>query len=286
MIEKRFRDNPVSDAPEYLQQVALHYWAESDLLVGLMARSMNVHMLRLPSVGFFSSPLTVTNLFGTPGFGVYQDRVMDVKQSLLGAAGEEPARLIDFVKKAGMVSSYLEGSVFDELEGRARPAIKGISAMHLLAAAANQGIPIYRLTSVNSATVLPLLRVSEAVRDDISTAVSQGQTVLAPESNVQIGPWSGVGYIIQDEGTGAGAYLISGGLNGGGMPDCEKKLSPKTVLVLEVLAILLAIVVIIIFHIPLIPPIPIPALAAAETAQMFTMFLLSLKATGSVAAGY
>ncbi len=243
VIEKRFAENPVDNASEYLHQVGLHYWAECDYLGEATARSLNVHPLRLPSVGFFSSPLTVSYLFGAPRSGVYASRIMDVKQSLQGAAGEDPANVTAYMKQSGIAGSYLEGSVFDQLEDSENAPIRGISSIHLIAEAADQGVPIYRITSANSAAVLPLLQLSSAVENDIRTAVNQGKTVLAPERNISHGNWNGVGYIITDETTGAAAYLISGGANGGGLLDCIRELVPRFIEVL-VIAFLIALLIV------------------------------------------
>jgi len=244
-------------------------------------------MLRLPSVGFFSSPLTVSYFFGSPRSGVYESRTMDVRQSLIGAAGVDPAKVVAFVKQAGTEGSYLEGSIFDQLEGRASPTIKGISAVQLLSDAASQGIPVYRITSANAASVMPLLSLSSAVESDISTAVSQGKTVLVPERNLDIGPWSGVGYIVQDEATGAGAYLISGGADGGGLLDCIRELVPRFIQILVLaLLILLLILLIAILIAALAELIPVLVGAGAAAAGAFAAFMAFLQGLGSLSLAY
>ena len=63
--------------------------------------------------------------------------------------------------------------------GTTRPS--GISSIHLIAAAAGQGVPIYRITPANAAVVQPLLNLPLAVERDISDALAAGQSVLAPE---------------------------------------------------------------------------------------------------------
>lgn len=245
VVEKRFADFAVDNAPEYLHQIGLNYWMECDTLGDAAARAHGVHQLRLPSVGFFSSPLSVSYLFGSPRSGVYQDRSMDVRQSLLGIAGQDSAKVVEFFKQAGSQGSYLEGATFDQFKNSSSAAIKGISSIHLITAAMSQGIPVYRVTSANSGAVLPLLALSSAVKSDIATALNQGKTVLVPERNVNLGTWVGVGYIIQDETTGAGAYLISGGLAGGGLLDCLPDLVPVFEVILVILLFLLLIALII-----------------------------------------
>ena len=278
VVEKRFAANPVDNAPEYLHQVQLHYWMETDYLGELAASGFGVHMQRLPSVGFFSSPLSVSYFFGAPRSGVYESRIMDVKHSLMGAAGTEPARVVNFMKQAGYQGSYLEGAIFDQLEtiGNPTPSNRGISAIHLINAALSQDIPLYRITSANAAAALPLLGLSFAVESDISLAVSQGKTVLTPERNVNFGTWQGVGYIIHDESTGAGAYLISGGLAGGGLIDCLKKLIPRFIEVLEfVLAAILLILLIILIAAALAALVASsPAWGTAGAAAVLLLLLL------------
>jgi hypothetical protein len=115
--------------------------------------------------------------------------------------------------------SFLKGSVFDQLLSK-RPS-NGISAAQLLIEASAKQIPIYEINSGNLAAILPLLAVDSDVRRDISIAAASGKIVIVPERDLQRQGWSGVGYIILDPDTGAGAYLISGGINGGEIIDCE-----------------------------------------------------------------
>ncbi len=263
VIAKRFAEKSVDNASEYLHQIALNYWMQCDYLGEASAKSHGVQMLRLPSVGLFSSPLSVSYLFGAPLSGVYQGRSMDVRQSLLGVAGENRATIVDFAKQAGTAGSYLEGAVFDQFKDGTSPAIKGISSVHLLSAAMSQGIPVYRITSANWAAVLPLLTLSSTVKSDIASSVSQGKTVMVSERNVDMGPWAGVGYIIQDETTGAGAYLISGGTAGGGQYDCLKDLTPVFDVIVAVLLFLPFIALIIGAIIVLAPELALAGSAAA-----------------------
>ena len=50
--------------------------------------------------------------------------------------------------------------------------------------------------------------------NDIRNSVNAGKKVFISKTNVQYNDWYGVGYIILDPTTGAGAYMISGGLAG------------------------------------------------------------------------
>ena len=91
-----------------------------------------------------------------------------------------------------------------------------ISAVKALQKANAQGQKIYTITQANQAEILPQLHLGADVINDITAALRVGKEVTTHTDLVSIpGGWTGAGYIILDPITGAGAYLISGGLNGG-----------------------------------------------------------------------
>ena len=49
--------------------------------------------------------------------------------------------------------------------------------------------------------------------------MASGKMVIIPEKETTIGSYTGYGYILLDNDTGAGAYMISGGINGGMSPE-------------------------------------------------------------------
>jgi transglutaminase-like putative cysteine protease len=232
-VKARFDAFPPDNAAEYLQQIQLHYWMQTDRWNDLTARALGVQWLRLPSVGVFSSALTVSYLFGAPYRGFYQSRTMDVKQSLIGAAGPDAQNVRRFVQRSGYQGSFMEAEAFDQFEGA--EVKKGISAVQLLDDAISVGIPVYQVTSANAAAVLPLLSLDARVKSDVNNAIATGKTVVVPGQNLDHGAWRGVGYIVQDPSTGAGAYLISGGLAGGGLIDCLPDLVPILVVILAII---------------------------------------------------
>jgi hypothetical protein len=77
-----------------------------------------------------------------------------------------------------------------------------------------QGQKIYTITQSNQATVLPLLQHSAAVMQDIQNALAAGKVVTVSASKITYNGWTGSGYILLDQQTGAGAYLIGGGMDG------------------------------------------------------------------------
>jgi hypothetical protein len=235
VMQARFGHVPVDGPAEYLHQVQLNYWARQDFMNAIAARQMDVHMVRLPSVGMFSSPLTVSYLFGAPRSGVYQSRVMDVKHSILGLAGMSAAKVVAFRRHSGYFGSLMEGEAFDAFEDSARP--RAVSSIHLIGAAAQTGSTIYSITAANFAAVQPHLALPASVASDIQNAVASGKKVLVSGDLVDVGPWSGVGYIVEDPATGAAAYLISGGVNGGALTDCPPVKVPVWVYIVVILFI-------------------------------------------------
>lgn len=263
VVERRLADVPTQTAKENLHQTGLNFWMESDLFAELAAESLGVRFQRRLSVGLFASPLTVSYLFGVPRSGVYQSRIMDVKRSLVGVAAEDPALATTFLKESGKLTSFLEGLVHDQLFSTDAVA-RGFSAMEFLGDANSRGIATYYVTAANLSQVLPRLEVSSAVRNDVANSVAAGKSVLIPEREFDRGSWRGIGYIVQDEATGAGAYLISGGLNGGGWLDCLPDLSPLLDILLAIIiaAIIIAMIIAIIKSFGLLAPVLKPAIVA------------------------
>jgi hypothetical protein len=83
-----------------------------------------------------------------------------------------------------------------------------------LAVASAQGQKIYQITAANVG-VVDSLNIGQEVKDEIAASVAVGKEVTVSEANITVAGWTGVGYIVSDPETGAGAYRISGGGNGG-----------------------------------------------------------------------
>ena len=78
-----------------------------------------------------------------------------------------------------------------------------------------QGQKIYTITKDNIAEVLPKIQASYLAKGDIQSSVYAGKTVTVHEREVSVPGWTGTGYMVIDPATGNGAYMISGGGNGG-----------------------------------------------------------------------
>jgi hypothetical protein len=113
---------------------------------------------------------------------------------------------------AGMISSMLEGSIFDQLFPE--DTERGISAIKLVALALQSGIKVYGIDASNVESIVPKLQVHETVISEVRNAVNAGSIVIMPEATMAHAGWSGESYIALDA-QGNGAYMLSSGDAGG-----------------------------------------------------------------------
>lgn len=97
---------------------------------------------------------------------------------------------------------------------------QGISAVKAIAIAAAIGQKVYTLNAQNQAYhsgIVAGLGTDADTKAEISNALNAGMEVTVHQTDITAHGWTGSGYIILDPETGAGAYKISGGANGGGL---------------------------------------------------------------------
>lgn len=177
---------------------------------------MGIVTIRLPSESIFSHKLKTTYIFGIPLYVSAGGLVMDVDRNInvIAALDGDNNKNIRFMLASGINSSALEHSVPERLFSTSTTPVQGISAVKALAIANDQGIPIYTVNQSNINTSLPQLQVDAKIKADIQNAVNAGKIVTVSKTNITFNGWTGIGYIIIDPITGAGAYMISGGLSG------------------------------------------------------------------------
>lgn len=113
----------------------------------------------------------------------------------------------------GMLSSQYESTIWEELTG-----YESVSTMSVLAKAQEENIDLLLLSKNNLDTEIAKLNTDETTKQTVINAVNSGKVVTIPAEDVDIDDWHGTGYIVMNPETGAGAYMISGGLNGGSSP--------------------------------------------------------------------
>ncbi|RKZ44285.1 MAG: hypothetical protein DRR00_28450 [Candidatus Parabeggiatoa sp. nov. 3] len=117
-------------------------------------------------------------------------------------------------KQVGMMTSAWEHRIPEMLFTNEEHPGEAVSAVKALAIASAEGQRIYQVTQENVNAVQPVLNISSEVKDEIRASVAVGKVATVSQNNITVGSWTGVGYIIADPETGAGAYRISGGSNG------------------------------------------------------------------------
>ncbi|MCW5283833.1 transglutaminase-like domain-containing protein [Verminephrobacter eiseniae] len=239
-------------ALENLHQFGLGYWSRANEAGAIMANASNVIAYRLPSIGLFTSPLSVTYSWGIPRTGQYRSYAVDIRRMSVAVTGvANPAATREYLLQTGARNSFLEGRIFEEMLGLAPGA--AASAVSVIAAANDQGVALWQLHAGNLQQYLAVTTVSASMQQQVASAVANRLEVLAPQAPVQLMRWSGQGFIATDPQTGAGAYIIDGVGNGGELVTCEESVQPLaesiaqrilTSIALSIAAALLAVTVV------------------------------------------
>ncbi|ELA09186.1 hypothetical protein MOMA_02235 [Moraxella macacae 0408225] len=172
------------------------------------------------SYGSFATYIHPNQRYGIIFGGSPKGMQMDIDQLMYTAVSKDNNKdeLKAFIQSQGVRQSANEHLIpeqlFDDPNTKQKEA-EGISAVKALQIAQEQGQIIYTITKDNYAKILPKLNHGQDVMNDIRNAVNAGHIVTAHERNISVKGWHGSGYIILDPYTGAGAYLIDGGVNGG-----------------------------------------------------------------------
>jgi len=172
---------------------------------------------RQPSFGTFSTNLDTIYSFGVPRqvemSGIMVD--MDAVTQSLWTKNNDAQMVKTIVQQVGMMTSAWEHRIPELLFTNDEHPGEAVSAVKALVIASAQGQRIYQVTSENMNAVLPVLNINTNVKDEIRAFVAVGKVATVSQNNITIDEWTGVGYIIADAETGAGAYRISGGDNEG-----------------------------------------------------------------------
>jgi hypothetical protein len=207
------RDNIVGDI---LYTTISAYFAELDASDETLAKAAGIIRYRAPSVGTFSVSLAVQSVFGIPTSANPGGLIMDVNRIMQAVFSNDGTmdKVKQYMTTSGVTSSALEHSVPEQLYSTATSSVDSVSAIKALQLANDQGIPIYTITQSNINAILPQLTIYDAAKNDVINAVNSGKSVIIQKSNISYAGWNGCGYIILDPNTGAGAYMISSGVNG------------------------------------------------------------------------
>ncbi len=199
---------------ELLHNISMQYFGQVNGASKALESQMHIYCPKGISAGFVFVKTSYLHVFGVPSSPpVVSSLMMDIQryvQSPFSITGDlEQER--EFTKIQGLNTSFYEHAVIENLMN-----IETVSAVKALQIANESGIPIYSITDVNINEILPLLTVSQEVKNDIQNSVNAGKEVTISKDNILLNEWSGVGYIVRNPATGEGAYMISLGLSGSG----------------------------------------------------------------------
>lgn len=200
-----------------LQTGILGYFALNDALDQVDGKGMGVVTQRLPSFGTFATSLEPQYLFGSiPRNVKLAGLAMDVDRisTLAMAKDGKNQTNIMFHRVLGPRLSTFEHLVPEQLFSTPEQPAQAISTVKALAIAASQGQKIYTLTKA-SAAQLNTLTISQRSKTEIVAALNANKEVTVHQTPISYAGWTGEGYTVIDPTTGAGAYKISGGSNGG-----------------------------------------------------------------------
>ena len=119
----------------------------------------------------------------------------------------------------GLTGSKYEGIIW--AEGSKDKTEETVCTVSVLGQAMETGIEIHQFDKENKEGLeetLAKLSLSDSEKSRIKQDIEAGHLITIPDEDVTIGSWTGTGYISLDKTTGAGAYMISGSLNGGEHP--------------------------------------------------------------------
>ncbi|NIE95935.1 hypothetical protein F3J02_05510 [Acinetobacter sp. Tr-809] len=205
-----------------LQAVVQSYYNINDIQNSIHGLKSGVINNPFMSFGTFS-----TNLQGVYSWGVlravnFSGMVMDIDRigSNIVDINNDKNNLMDFIQEQGLRQSFNENKLPEQFfnnTGSLQKNVDGVSATKVLKLANEQGQKIYQIEQSNINIILPQLDHNSQVINDIRNAVASGKIVTTSQTQVNFNGWSGSGYIITDPNNGSGAYMISGGLNGGAL---------------------------------------------------------------------
>lgn len=198
-----------------LQSAITSYFVTTEWQAKIESSYADAVGYRLPSFGVYSLRLGTSYWFGIPRDVTFEGTNIDVDhlEYQITSATNDSEKTKELVTKMGVRSSVMEHVISEQLfEGEGD--VSGMSAIKALALANNQGQKIWTIDSSN-ASAASSLALDADIKSEIANAAYNGMVITVHESPVAYQGGLSVGYIISDPVTGAGAYKISGGTNGG-----------------------------------------------------------------------
>jgi hypothetical protein len=209
-------DNAMTDARAgtLLGAMGDLYFARNDGMNRVLAEIAGVQQQRQLSGAIAATSLRTNYVVSYPvamGFAGLSIDVDEDVQSIVANDGD-PGTVHHYLAQSGAHASYSEGHGFEGTLGG-----RGASTVHVFDQAVRDGTPIQAIGPANLDVALAKVDATPSVKSEIRNAVADGQAVAIPRRPVRIGDFRGTAYTVEDPDTGAAAYRLSSGTNGGGI---------------------------------------------------------------------
>ncbi len=202
---------------DLLYATILSYFALNNVQDAISAKQANMVTYKAPSYGIFKTNITPMYWFGIPRNVKISGLTMDVDRitHLLAHKDNDHEQWVNYNRASGARLSAMEHLVPEQLFSTPENPAHGISAVKAIQLAAAEGQKIWTVKQANLAVALANITLDNDIKNDIRNAVNAGQEVTTHEKFVNFYGKTSAGYIILDPTTGAGAYMITSGENGG-----------------------------------------------------------------------
>lgn len=201
---------------DLLYATIFSYLTLNDVQDQTQSKVAGVVNYRMPSYGIFSTNLQTSYWFGMPRDVSFAGLAMDVDHLAMQVTAKDNGKekRVGFMKATGARASAMEHLVPEQMFSTEDAPAQGISAVKALALASAEGQRIWTIDRNNLEAALAAINLDVDIETEIRNAVWAGKVATTHERPVTyVG--NNVGYLLLDPHTGAGAYKISGGSNGG-----------------------------------------------------------------------
>lgn len=195
-----------------LKYAGTMYFAQIDVVNRLLAEADEIVSVRNLSVGIteyeVQSIRALGRVVGIQEGSLCIDVDMDVHSRTSLRLDDEACVAYSFAY--GMAGSRFEDVIWHEFTGQ-----DCISTMSIFERAEKEGIGLVTLNEKSYNENISRVSADKDTLSAVKSAVNRGLTVIIPERGMEWDDWEGTGYLILNPETGAGEYMISGGLSGG-----------------------------------------------------------------------
>ena len=197
---------------EKLRLSGMLYFSVVDELSDQVSKTVDVVSVGHVSMGYICDEIKpiyfwFLGLIQIAKGGSHIDVVRSVKCPT-SATGNQADEVI-WMKMIGGIGTNMEHAMIEIVN-----EVEAVSTVKIFYKASGQGIPIHILDNTDTLEAdLAVISAHYVVKNHIRDYVNAGYTAMIPQRGVTVGNWSGQGWIVMDEETGAAGYMICGGLH-------------------------------------------------------------------------